>query len=194
MLLWVGDLIVGDTEEIPKFWFLTMGSWKSITDFSKYILTFKSVNKKRCDTSCPHVQVSNTSPWQWFLHRQRWRDEMKWDEQRKRGGRKRTRKARLLSRTVSAQDWACSSLRHRIYQASTLILPSPIKLYFLGPLVMPLKQRLENPTNNSFTEDTTETNFSSQAGWAPGTRIQDSLNKDTEMEVGGGCRSHLVWV
>lgn len=45
VLLWVGDLVAGDTEEISKFYFLTMGSWKFISDFSKYILTFTTVNK-----------------------------------------------------------------------------------------------------------------------------------------------------
>lgn len=37
--LWVGDLVAGEAEEIPKSYFL--GSWKFLAEFSKYILTFK---------------------------------------------------------------------------------------------------------------------------------------------------------
>lgn len=55
----MGDLVAGEAEEISKSYFL--GSGKFLAEFSKYILIFKRVNKKKFVISCLHVHVSDES-------------------------------------------------------------------------------------------------------------------------------------
>lgn len=139
-----------------------MGSWNCLTDFSKYILTFKSESEKvfyKLSLCTSQYYVSYISV---TLHLQKIRH-----------------KRLIFSSTVPSSGVGSLPLLWSLTDSS-----KSCWVYFPSPLVMPLKQGLENPTSSSFTEDTTRPAFLHMLVGPLAQESRSLSSKDTEMGVG----------